>query len=142
MTTALPLPVRIVALLFLVGGISSAIGSVVKYFQGHFAIDLAILGLCIGPGLISGNRTWHKWALALTWIEVVLIPPVTVIILSGAGPPLFFSILGITVEPISRPVFVGIALFGEGLSIWTLWVLNRYVAFMRGELTVTRPDIQ
>lgn len=63
-----PLSLKIVAGLFMLTGLLAAIDVVVKLFHQHLDLNLMLLGLWIGPGLLRHNPTWRKWTLAFLWL--------------------------------------------------------------------------
>ncbi len=70
----IPQPLKIVAWLFIIGGIFSAIQVVVLLFTGHININLGVLGIFIGRGLLRLNPRSLAWAMFFIWFGLIFTP--------------------------------------------------------------------
>ncbi|MDQ6780170.1 MAG: hypothetical protein M3Z37_03320 [Candidatus Eremiobacteraeota bacterium] len=74
MNPSMPLPVQVLGILFIVGGILAIVTFFDTLLLGHsISIDFAgILGFWIGAGLLRGSLRWWTWAYVLLWIDVAI----------------------------------------------------------------------
>ena len=72
--SAAPRSLKIVAYLFLIGGIFSVIDTVVELFIGRLSFNLGVLIIVIGLGLLRFNPRSLAWAMFFTWIGLVFLP--------------------------------------------------------------------
>ncbi len=86
MTPSLPLALKIVAVLFILGGISTAIEIVLSLMMGHININFGLLGIFIGIGLLRRSNGWRACALVFTWLALALVPIVGLLFLAHSGP--------------------------------------------------------
>ena len=122
-----PMALRIVAGLFLLVGLLTAVDIILKLIRGHLDLNLMLLCLWIGPGLLRHDPTWRKWALAILWfiffILALLFP------LALLRPPLDFQFFGFPATPAP---FVSTLLFLLATFLLTLWQYR----------VLIRPDIK
>ena len=74
-----PASLKIVAALFIFGGICSAIEVIVSLMYGHININFGVLGLFIGPGLLRFSSGWRTCALVFLWIGFILTPIIALV---------------------------------------------------------------
>ena len=121
---SLPLSLKVVAILFILGGISSGIEVVVSMMRGNININFGVLGFFIGIGLLRLRRGWRTCALVFTWIGLIAAPIIGLLFLSHSGP-LDFSILGQKVGHASKESGVAVVLVFFIYTIWQYRVLTR-----------------
>jgi len=120
----IPIPLNIVAILFLLGGLSSAIGMVVRLLDGHIHLDFGVLGIPTYFGLRRFSIGWRIYALVCTWL-VLVASPIFFVLGFMVSQPADFTLFGLNagkVSPlwltiVSAPLFL--------LSLWQLRVLTR-----------------
>lgn len=122
-----PTALRVVAGLFVFSGVCAVIEVVVSLFHSHLNLNLGVLSLWIGPGLLRHNRTWRTWALVFLWFALIGLPVFCLLAL-GRGA-LDFKFFGVPVGQI--PTAVGFA-FAIPIFLLTLWQYR----------VLTRPDIK
>jgi len=83
----LPASLKAVAILFIIGGIFCAIEVIVSLTLGRININLGVLGLFIGPGLLALRSGWRTCALVFIWIALISVPLVLLVMLSSSGSP-------------------------------------------------------
>ncbi len=118
----IPTSLKIVAMLFILGGIIDVLGMIVSLTRGQFRIDFGFLGIFIGCGLLSLRPGWRTFALIVLWVSMIIIPILAVYMLVQPGP-LKFSILGQKVGSASKELAFAIAVSLFVLSIWEYRVL-------------------
>jgi hypothetical protein len=75
----LPLSLKIVAILFILMGVSDAITILGSLMQNHIDVRFGVLGIFIGPGLLRLKAGWRTCALVFTWLSLILAPIVRAI---------------------------------------------------------------
>ena len=115
---------KVVAVLFILSGISSLIGVIVALTQSRLSINFGVLGLFIGPGLLRLSPAWRTWALVFTWLALVGAPLGVLLFLATPGS-LDFKLFGQTVGQLSKTVAVGLAAVTFLIALWQYWVLTR-----------------
>ena len=111
-----PLSLKIVAGLFMLTGLLAAIDVVVKLFHQHLDLNLMLLGLWIGPGLLRHSPTWRKWALAFLWLG--FFSSAVLFLLALFRSPVDLWILGQAARPV--PMFP-VLLCSCALFLLVLW---------------------
>ena len=120
----IPSALKIVAWLFIIGGILAVIEVVVALTQNRISINFGVLGLFIGPGLLRLRRGWRTCALVFLWIGLIIFPIIFLLGLSGTIPA-YFGVFGIKLARIpSWWVSVGTIPFFL-LVFWEYRVLTR-----------------
>jgi hypothetical protein len=119
-----PISLKIVAALFIFGGISALIEVIVAFMHRSLNINFGILGLFIGPGLLALRPGWRTCALILIWIGLIAFPLFAVLVLAY-HPPLNISLFGqdIGKAPPEAGLFAAAVAFA--LTLWSYWVLVR-----------------
>jgi hypothetical protein len=120
----IPTSLKVVAALFLLGGICSVIEVLVSLLHSHISINFGVLGLFIGPGLLRLSRGWRTCALVFLWIAMIVIPIVAVIFMIASGPA-EFTLFGQNVGQAPKGLGVVIAALAFGLAVWQYRVLTR-----------------
>jgi hypothetical protein len=120
----IPASLKVVAILFILGGICSVIEVLVSLMYSHININFGVLGLFIGPGLLALRRGWRTCALVFVWIALIFIPIFTIFMLGHSGP-LDFKVFGQKVGHASKELGLATAAILFLLSIWQYRVLTR-----------------
>ena len=125
--TRTPTSLIIVAVLFILGGVSSVYEVLFSLTRGNINLNFGVLGLFIGFGLLRLSSGWRTCALFCTWLGLLLIPIVGLLILNHDGPSNF--------------KFVGqkIGVDGKGAGLVMCIVIFLYFAWQYRVLT--RPDV-
>ena len=120
----LPLSLKVVAVLFILGGISSIIEVALDLTQGHINLNFGVLGLFIGLGLLRLSPGWRTCALVFTWLGLLFAPIVALVMFNHAGPlDLKFFGQKIGTAGIEFGLLICVALFLY--SLWQYRVLTR-----------------
>ena len=99
----IPVSLKIVAILFILGGVHSVIEIIISIAYSRININFGILGLFIGPGLLALRPGWRTCALVFIWIALIFIPIFSVLVLFHSGP-LDFNVFGQKVGNASKGV--------------------------------------
>ena len=118
----IPLSLKIVAWLFIIGGISAVIEILISLAHGRINFNFGVLGIPAGFGILKLSRGWRVCGLVLLWFGLIITP---IIFIIGLTKPATVSILGyptgkvpgIVVSIIAIPIFL--------LLIWQYRVLTR-----------------
>lgn len=119
----IPQPLKIVAWLFIISGISSAIQVIVLLLSGHININLGVLSIFIGQGLLRFNPRSLSWAMFFTWLGLIFIPAFILLSLLSPGNLNIFG-LNFGQAPPGLGFIVGVAAFA--LVYWQYTVLTDY----------------
>jgi hypothetical protein len=120
----IPTSLKVVAVLFILGGISSLIEVVVSLIHNHININFGVLGIFIGRGLLSLSRDWRTCALVFLWIAMIGVPIVAIFFLTTSGP-VDFTVFGQKVGDVPKEFGITIAVLAFALAVWQYWVLTR-----------------
>lgn len=80
-TKSVPMSLKIVAALFIIGGITSIIDVIIGLTQGALNFNFGALGLFVGIGLLRFSRGWRTCALVFLWIALISLPAVALVFL-------------------------------------------------------------
>ena len=119
---AIPQPLKVVTWLFILSGICAAIEIVFLLLAGHININLGVLSIFVGRGLLRLNPRALTWAMFFTWLGLIFMP---IFIAISFFKTANLSFLGLPLGPApSGLTFVmGIAAFA--LIYWQYTVLTR-----------------
>jgi hypothetical protein len=120
----LPAALRVVAYLFIIGGVLSVIDIIVAFTQGQLKLNFGVLGLFIGPGLLHLRAGWRTCALIFLWITIIFCVILGLLIV-GSGRDGTFKFYSKPVGSISPGVGVLIVVGFLVLAIWEVRVLTR-----------------
>lgn len=120
-TVSRPLALNIVAALFILTGVSATLQVVALAAHGHYNINLSILSVFIGIGLLKLNPTWRKVAVIYTYFYIVEGAVAVIVFLLSAGQT---EILGPMMSPLAPLVRFLLSVLLVGLGAWQLSVLN------------------
>jgi hypothetical protein len=115
-TQIIPTSLKLVAYLFVFSGFSSLLGILLNLFAGKISVQLGVLGIFIGFGLLRLEERWRIWALAFTWFGLVVTPIFIALALSGR--PIPFNVFGVQVIQVGGGVGV---LFDTVLFFFHVW---------------------
>jgi hypothetical protein len=126
MHNSVPIPtsLKVVAILFVLGGAFSLVEVVVSLMHGNVNMNFGVLGLFIGPGLLRLRRGWRTCALVFLWIGIIGAPIVAVIFITTSRP-LDLAIFDHKVGHASKEFGIAIAALLFGLAVWQYRVLTR-----------------
>jgi hypothetical protein len=91
---SIPVSLTVVAILFILSGISAAIGDVVSLMYSHLNpifgvlqnLILGILMILIGIGLFELSRGWRTCALVINWIAIIGLPILALLTITVRAP--------------------------------------------------------
>lgn len=121
---SIPVSLTVVAILFIVAGVSVAIEMVVSLMHGHLNLNLGVLGIFIGLGLLRLSRGWRTCALVFIWIALIGTPIIALVFIIVRGP-LDFSIFGQVVGHTTKELGLLMAGILFAVSLWQYHVLTR-----------------
>ncbi len=113
----LPTSLKIVACLAIVFGICSLINVIVTAFHGALVLNVGVLQLPAGFGLLRLSRGWRTYHLVCLWLGMILILVAAASLLSGSGRPVF-SFLGQRAHPAGRET---VLLFLAVAALYIIW---------------------
>lgn len=121
---ALPLSLKIVAYLSILGGIFAVIQVISDLMESHININFGVLGIPIGIGLLKLRLGWRTCALVSTWIGLIGFPIFILLVLNYSGP-VDLRIFGQNVGQTSKwaGVISGVTAFF--FCLWQYMVLTR-----------------
>jgi hypothetical protein len=123
----IPAPLKIVAWLFIIGGIFACIDIVTSLRKGHVNLNLAIIGIFIGFGLLKLHRGWRTCALVFLWIFFIGIPIISMFYLTQPSSGFYIHIFG---QPLPRNPII-ILLIDIIIFLLLLWM---YRVLIRPEI--------
>jgi len=122
----LPLSLKIVAWLFIISGILATIDLFLDLWKGTLSINLGVLNLFIGLGLLQLLPVWRTCALIFTWFELIGFPLFALLVLTGSGVVTMRLFGERQVNDfVARLVLLIIAGAFFSLSIWQYLILTR-----------------
>ena len=121
----LPIALKIVAVLFIFGGIMDVLEMAVSLTRGQFIIKFGFLGLFIGNGLLALRPGWRTFALVTLWLSMIGIPIAVVFMFFYSGS-LDLSFLGQKIGYVSKELRLAIAVLLFVLSAWEYRVLTSF----------------
>jgi hypothetical protein len=119
-----PKALTVVAWLFVIGGVCVCIEILIGLLRQHLSLNLGVIGIFIGMGLLRLSRGWRTMALVSLWIALLGTPLVAMMALSGMGA-LSFTVFGIKVAQMSIGPFLIYAFGFFVLTVWQYRVLTR-----------------
>jgi len=115
----IPVSLKIVAAIFILSGVSSAIGVVLSLLKGSLNLDFGVLGIFIGLGLLRLQPLWLTIALLFTGLALIAIPVFTLISILGSEP-VSLRVFGQEVGYSSRTVVLILAALYFALEVWKM----------------------
>lgn len=120
----IPASLKVVAIIFFLGGIHSVIEVVLAFAHGRLSINFGVLGLFIGPGLLALRPGWRACAMVFIWIALICLPVATVLMLFHPGH-FDFEVFGRQVGYVTKELGLAVAIALFLLTLWEYRVLNR-----------------
>ena len=120
----IPASLKVVAILFILGGIYSVIEVIVAIAHSRISINFGVLGLFIGLGLLALRPGWRTCALVFTWIAIIGIPIIALLFITVRGP-LDFKIFGQVIGHTTKGFGLLIAGILFTVALWQYPVLTR-----------------
>ena len=124
MDKRLPGALKIVAALFVIGGILAVIEVVVSLMRNRLSLNFGVLGLFIGVGLLRLRRGWRTCAVVFLWFGLILLPIVFLLGLLGVIPA-YLQIFGVRVARVPGWTVSAAAIPFFLLVLWQYRVLVR-----------------
>jgi hypothetical protein len=133
---SIPVSLTVVAILFILSGISATIEIVVSLLNSRSNpifgvlqnVIVGILMILIGIGLLGLSRGWRTCALVINWMAIMGLPILAFLIIAVRAP-LNFTILGQVLGHPTRGL--GLLIVGIEFAV-VLWVHH----------VLTRPDVK
>lgn len=119
-----PLGLKIVAGLFIFFGASTIIEVVVALLRGHLNLNLGVLSLFVGLGLLRYSRGWRTCGLVFLWIAMISALFAGVLFFATDAPT-HFAVFGQKVGDAPQALGVLFAAGVFGLAVWQYRVLTR-----------------
>ncbi|MBF0199055.1 MAG: hypothetical protein HQL32_15165 [Planctomycetes bacterium] len=120
----IPKELKIVAVLFLISGIFTAIEIIIQLIHGHVNLNFDVLQIWVCFGLLRLSRGWRTLGLVFLWFDFIIAPFMLFHLLQG-NRSLEFKMFGLQVHGLPSPVIIFIILFFLFLSIWQYRVLTK-----------------
>ncbi len=120
----IPVSLKIVAWLFIIGGIFKSIEFIAALMKGHVYLPLGLIGLFVGYGLLKLRRGWRTCALVFLWILFIGLPITSIFYLNQPSS-------GFTVRFFEQPlprnpiIFLLVSAISFLSSLWAYRVLTR-----------------
>jgi hypothetical protein len=123
-TAKIPTALKVVAVLFILGGVSAIVDMLIQLTDGTLKINFGVLGLFIGPGLLRLRPGWRTCGLVMLWIGMILLPIFTVAILF-IGVPGSIDVFGFPIGTAPAVVVSAWTALFFALAVWEYRVLTR-----------------
>ena len=120
-----PLSLKIVAFLFMICGIFSAMEVFIALMRGRISFNIGVLGLFIGWGLLQLNRGWRTCALVFLWIGMMGYAFAAMAFLFGGDGAMFIDLFGVKIEDAPMELGLAVATIGFVIAFWPYRVLTR-----------------
>ncbi len=117
----IPKSLRIVAYLFIAGGVSSVVHILVGLITGKVNLDFGVCFIFVGMGLLHTKRSSWKWAMFWTWFGLIGAP---IILVLSAFNPGQLTLFGISSGPAPPGLGFIMAAIGFALVCWQYSVLT------------------
>lgn len=85
----------------MMGGVYQILEMVTQFFQGHVHLDLGVLELFVGLGLLRLSKGWRIMGLVLLGVGLTLGPFFLWVLFTGVGQ-LESEVLGMSMEGLDR----------------------------------------
>jgi hypothetical protein len=119
----IPVSLMIISSLFIIGGILAAINIITSLMNNHVNLNIGVLCLFIGWGLLKLNRGWRICALVFLWTCFIGFPTVSIFYVTQASSGFNVGIFG---HPAPRdPTIILLINISAFLPLlWIYWVLK------------------
>jgi len=120
-----PFALQLVAWLFIAYGIWAAVAIAgALLVERRIDLDIEVLGLWIGPGLLRHEARFRTWAIRLLLIGFC-VAPIAGLLLVLHKRPLEIRVFGRSVGTVSLPMSLSVLAVIVAVSIWQYWVLSQ-----------------
>lgn len=119
-----PVALRVVAILFLIGGLGSAVDVVMALYKGELYLNPGVLGIPTYFGLRAFSPGWRTWALVSLWLGLIGASVAFVVGLLG-GLPAKFDLFGWRIAELPPYSMSIVAVATSALLLWQYRVLTR-----------------
>ena len=120
----IPVSLQVVAALFILSGIWALLQMLLIHSLDNILLDLTLLGLVIGPGLL--RRSWYWQPVAVVWLLLELAGAVWAVAPIARAPgPFDVWILSQNLGQISKAFALTLVAGALLLFAWQFWVLLR-----------------
>jgi hypothetical protein len=123
-TNPVPTSLKVVACLFVLSGVVALAEVVASLAHGQLNLNLGVLGLLIGPGLLRLSRAWRTCALVYLWVAMVATPVAAIVLVSISGP-LAVELFGQEIGYAWKGLGLTAAAVVFVLEVWQYRVLTR-----------------
>lgn len=120
----LPTSLIVVAVLFILFGVLSVFEVLIALLHGRISINLGVLNLFVGLGLLRLSRGWRTCGLVFLWIALIGLPLFALLILATARP-LDLSLFGRKIGHAHDGLGLLVAAAMFALVLWEYRVLTR-----------------
>ena len=124
MNKQIPGSLKIVAWLFLFSGVTAVIEVLVGLMNSQLHLNLGVLGIFVGIGLLRLREVWRICGLVIIWIGIISMPIIVLLFLSHSGP-LDLNVFGQKVGQVEKDTILLPVLLLYALVLWQRWVLSR-----------------
>ena len=121
---SLPVSLRVVAVLFILEGVSAVIGMVAAISHSRFKLDLELICVFVGVGLLGKRRGWRTCALVFLWFEMIA-AVIAILFVVSAPPVVTWNLFGLRVGSIRREAALVYFLVVFCVVVWSWRVLRR-----------------
>ncbi len=122
--TDIPTCLKVVAYLFIICGVLAVIEIIVSLMNNHININLGVLGIFIGFGLLKFKAGWRTFALVWIWLALIFVPIFAVLCIVDPSK-LHYRIMGQNVGRAPVPVALAFTAIFFCLALWQYRVLTR-----------------
>ena len=100
------------------------VDTLVALAQSEIILNLGVLGVFIGLGLLKLRSGWRTCALFFVWLTFILIP-FFCLVLFASGTPAALGFFGIWISTLPNSLALLVALFYFSVALWVYSVLTR-----------------
>lgn len=119
-----PTCLKVVAWLFIIGGVIAVIEIIVSLMNNHININLGVLGIFIGLGLLKLRSGWRTCGLVFIWIALVVLPVCGILAIANPSG-IHYKIMGQNAGSAPLPIALGVVVFVFCVALWEYKVLTR-----------------
>lgn len=121
---SLPTSLIVVAVLFIISGVSAVVDILVSLIFSHISINFGVLSLFVGRGLLRLNRGWRTFALVIIWMSLISLPIVGLLFLIFQGP-LYVKLFGQKIGYAPKAIGLIVVAVVFAVELWQYRVLTR-----------------
>lgn len=120
----MPVSLIIVACLFILGGILALIEIISAFMRGKISLNIGVIGIFIGWGLLAFNRGWRIAALIFLILIIIFIPIASMFYINQPSSGFSVHVFGNKLPRDPKLIFL-IDIICLLPVIWSYWVLTR-----------------